>query len=139
MDFIELNLEKILERLNRLSLETKPQWGNLSAQGMIEHLTDSIDLALGNHNYRLAIPEEIVPKAQRFIDSEHPMPKNFQVEFTTPETQLRCHSISESIEEFKKKWDEYHAFFNDTRPAYNEEAAKDAWGKVLTFFKSNIQ
>ena len=32
-----------------------------------------------------------------------------------------------------------HAFFNDTRPAYNPEAAKDAWGKMLNFFNSTIQ
>ena len=31
-----------------------------------------------------------------------------------------------------------HAFFNDTRPAYNPEASKDAWGKMLTFFKTTI-
>jgi carboxymethylenebutenolidase len=32
-----------------------------------------------------------------------------------------------------------HAFFNDTRPdAYNETAAKDAWGKVLELFRANL-
>lgn len=31
-----------------------------------------------------------------------------------------------------------HAFFNDTRPAYNPEAAKDSWGKMLTFFNTAI-
>jgi carboxymethylenebutenolidase len=28
-----------------------------------------------------------------------------------------------------------HAFFNDTTPMYNEAAAKDAWGRVLRFYK----
>jgi carboxymethylenebutenolidase len=27
-----------------------------------------------------------------------------------------------------------HAFFNDTRPSYRPEAARDAWGQVLAFF-----
>jgi carboxymethylenebutenolidase len=32
-----------------------------------------------------------------------------------------------------------HAFFNDTRPdAYNEAAAKDAWGKMLELFRANL-
>ena len=32
-----------------------------------------------------------------------------------------------------------HAFFNDTRPdAYNEAAAKDAWAKMLQFYRSNL-
>ena len=32
----------------------------------------------------------------------------------------------------------HHAFFNDTRPIYNEEAAKDAWEKMLALFAANI-
>ena len=32
-----------------------------------------------------------------------------------------------------------HAFFNDTRPeVYDEEAAKDAWKRVLEFFNKNL-
>ncbi len=32
-----------------------------------------------------------------------------------------------------------HAFFNDSRPeVYNEEAAKDAWNRVINFFNENI-
>lgn len=37
------------------------------------------------------------------------------------------------------KYDADHAFFNDTRPeVYNEEAAKDAWQKVIAFFNKNL-
>jgi len=32
-----------------------------------------------------------------------------------------------------------HAFFNDTRPdIYDAEAAKDVWGKTLSFFRANL-
>jgi carboxymethylenebutenolidase len=31
-----------------------------------------------------------------------------------------------------------HAFFNDTRPTYQAEAAKDAWEQLLTFFRENL-
>lgn len=38
------------------------------------------------------------------------------------------------------KYEADHAFFNDTRPeVYNEEAAKDAWLKVVEFFNENLQ
>lgn len=38
------------------------------------------------------------------------------------------------------KYEADHAFFNNTRPeVYNEEAAKDAWEKVLNFFNENLQ
>jgi len=31
-----------------------------------------------------------------------------------------------------------HAFFNDTGPRYNEAAAKDAWARVVGFYKQNL-
>ncbi|PSN85937.1 hypothetical protein B9Q02_04420 [Candidatus Marsarchaeota G1 archaeon BE_D] len=31
-----------------------------------------------------------------------------------------------------------HAFFNETRPSYNEEAAKDAWERLKSFFKRHL-
>jgi carboxymethylenebutenolidase len=38
------------------------------------------------------------------------------------------------------KYEADHAFFNNTRPeVYNEEAAKDAWKKVVNFFDENLQ
>jgi carboxymethylenebutenolidase len=37
------------------------------------------------------------------------------------------------------KYEADHAFFNDTRPeVYDEEAAKDAWEKVIKFFNENL-
>ncbi len=32
-----------------------------------------------------------------------------------------------------------HAFFNDTRPSYRPEAARDAWGHVLAFFATALE
>jgi carboxymethylenebutenolidase len=38
------------------------------------------------------------------------------------------------------KYDADHAFFNDTRPeVYDENAAKDAWAKVIAFFNENLE
>lgn len=31
-----------------------------------------------------------------------------------------------------------HAFFNDTRESYREEAARDSWERTLTFFQKNL-
>jgi carboxymethylenebutenolidase len=31
-----------------------------------------------------------------------------------------------------------HAFFNDTRPSYRQEAARDAWGRTLAFFAETL-
>jgi carboxymethylenebutenolidase len=31
-----------------------------------------------------------------------------------------------------------HAFFNETRPSYNKEAAEDAWQSAIEFFRKNL-
>lgn len=31
-----------------------------------------------------------------------------------------------------------HAFFNDTRPSYKDDAAKEAWERTVRFFKKNL-
>ena len=31
-----------------------------------------------------------------------------------------------------------HSFFNDQGPSYNADAAKDSWGRVLTFFREHV-
>jgi carboxymethylenebutenolidase len=47
------------------------------------------------------------------------------------------------MEEFGKKFTYYvypdvnHAFFNDTGPAYNAEAAKLAWSRTLAFLRTS--
>jgi carboxymethylenebutenolidase len=31
-----------------------------------------------------------------------------------------------------------HAFFNDTKPSYNEAAARDAWNQTLAWFRKYL-
>ena len=31
-----------------------------------------------------------------------------------------------------------HAFFNDTRPVYNQAYAKETWERVLTFYRQHL-
>ena len=32
-----------------------------------------------------------------------------------------------------------HAFFNDTRPVYHEESAKDSWNRTINFFRKYVK
>ena len=40
--YIELSKANILSYLNQLNNKTKPKWGNMSSQRMIEHLSDIV-------------------------------------------------------------------------------------------------
>ena len=56
----------------------------------------------------------------------------------------KVNNLEKSAEEFSLpvdsvRYDADHAFFNDTRPeVYDEEAARDAWAKVISFFEDNL-
>ena len=77
-----------------------------------------------------------------------------------PEVQARVlgiyggddHRITDAVPEFEEAMREAgksfenhiypgapHAFFNDARPNYREEAARDAWRRVLAFFDETLR
>jgi carboxymethylenebutenolidase len=54
-------------------------------------------------------------------------------------------ALEEAMREASKSFEYHvypgapHAFFNDTRPNYREEAARDAWRRVLEFFRETLK
>jgi carboxymethylenebutenolidase len=60
----------------------------------------------------------------------------------TPEVRQQLEKDIRSVGKSIEVWvypGTNHAFFNDTRPeVYNEEAATDAWERVLAFLKQNL-
>jgi carboxymethylenebutenolidase len=63
--------------------------------------------------------------------------------FVTPES---VHELERKLKELGKQAEMHiypdvdHGFFNDERPTvYNEEAAKDAWQRVLRFFSAHLK
>ena len=47
MNFIDWDLPEILIRLNALTADKNPHWGNFSAQQMVEHLAKGFSLSNG--------------------------------------------------------------------------------------------
>jgi hypothetical protein len=67
MEFIEPNLEVILQHLEKLSADTTHLWGEMSAQRMVEHLSDSLQMAVGKNTFPLEIPEDRIPRMKEFL------------------------------------------------------------------------
>ena len=110
--FIELSKVNILSYLKKIHNSQKPLWGRMSAQRMIEHLSDIVLISRTlNHKYSLKINPEKIERAQSFILTEKPLPKNFKVSFASDEKFLRNSSLSEAIIEFEFEWDQYLYFF----------------------------
>lgn len=103
---IDTSLESLLEYLNRLTEEQRPLWGKMSAQRMVEHLTDSTRIATGENPQELMIPEEKIERMLAFLESDKPMAKEISVPFATEEMnqKLRNEELELAIDEFVETW-----------------------------------
>jgi hypothetical protein len=98
--FIATDLETQLTYLSQLTATTKPLWGTMTAQRMVEHLTDTLRIATGKNPQKLAIPEEKLPSMLRFLDGDKEMAPNIAVDFATPDMKERNEELELAIDEF---------------------------------------
>lgn len=111
MPFIQPDLETFLHYLNKLDASTKPLWGKMNAQRMVEHLSDVIYMSTGTEQFELLIPEEKVEKAKAWLASDKPMPKEFNVPFAPEEYILRNEELELAVDEFVDAWLVYEEYY----------------------------
>jgi hypothetical protein len=98
------NLENILKTLDKLSANKKPTWGEMSAQRMVEHLTDTLRIANGNNPQNLAIPADKIEKMQSFLETDKPMARNIEVPFAGKNVKLRNEELEIAVDELADEW-----------------------------------
>ncbi|WP_343748352.1 DUF1569 domain-containing protein [Fluviicola sp.] len=109
--FIETDLESVLAHLNKLTPETTPEWGKMSAQRMVEHLTDTIRIATGEAPQELIIPEDKIERMVAFLYSDKPMARNIEVPFAKADTPLRNEELELAVDEFVEAYLEFQELF----------------------------
>ena len=109
--FIETDLETVLTHLNKLTPDTKPAWGKMSAQRMVEHLTDTLRIATGENPQELLIPEEKVERMVAFLYNDKPMAQNMEVPFAKEGTPLRNEELELAVDEFVDAYLEFQELF----------------------------
>ena len=107
MSFIETDLSTFLEVFKNLDASTKPLWGNMSAQRMVEHLTDGINMSRGIGDHQLTVPAEKAEQLKQFLHTDKPMAQNIQVPFALPDNALRNADLDDAIDEFTITWVDY--------------------------------
>lgn len=80
--------------LQQLRADSKPKWGKMNAQQMVEHLIDFVDLSVEKIHYPLAVPEEDLPKYKSFLMSE----KQFRENTKAPKTVLGENPLPEKLD-----------------------------------------
>ena len=113
MEFLELDISEMILQLDKLNAESKPLWGQMSAQRMVEHLTDTIKMSSGKVKFPLEIPEDKIEKMQAFLDSDKPMARGIDVPFAKKETELRNDEIELAIDEFLLEWIDFENHYDE--------------------------
>lgn len=104
MKFIDSNLETVLPYFDKLSADTKPLWGSMNAQQMVEHLVHTIEMALGKHKYELEIKSSEFDNLRAFILSDKPLPRNFQAVFAPKNPKLKFEEIELAVDAYCEAW-----------------------------------
>lgn len=112
--FVEMTDDKIHECLSKLLKDTKPKWGLLTAQHMVEHLEFSYRIA-GNQfqEFDISIPEKHLDKVVATLWNYEKMPQNYTMPLLKKGTlEDLCHpDLATSVEKFWEARKVYKDFY----------------------------
>jgi len=118
--FAEMTSESIATYLNKLTEKSKPQWGSLKPQHMIEHLEYSYRIASGEiQDFEIATPEKILEKVHSTLYNYKKMPQeyDFPLAEKSEMEKLKHPDLAKAKEKMLEARATYLAYFKD-----NEEA-----------------
>ena len=76
--FFDYSIDKVEELMLGLTSETKPQWGILTPQHMIEHMEFFAHIGLGTIPSEITTPEKYLERTQESLWNHRPMPHGFE-------------------------------------------------------------
>ena len=137
MKFIQPELKIALTHLRKLTEQHNPKWGTLSPNGMVEHLTDSLNMASGMPMQGIEVPEKYWDKMIKILNSEVELPKNVKATFAPENRTIRNKSLTDAVAEFERAWLEYERVFKENEnlitnhPNYGP-LNKSQWKRLLS-------
>ena len=99
--------------LQQIPTETKPVWGKMTLQQMIEHFAESVRIASGKIMHAdIITPPEHLDKIRAFLESEKPFKEN-TVNALMPEVPapVRNPSKNDALKELKEEIDFFFSVF----------------------------
>jgi oxepin-CoA hydrolase/3-oxo-5,6-dehydrosuberyl-CoA semialdehyde dehydrogenase len=118
--FVEMDRATITACLDKLTESSKAQWGNMSAQHMVEHL-EFFTLMAANPDSEINIStaEDRIEKFQDSLWNYQPMPKEFKHPMLKKEgpEDLRHEDLATAKKAYLKAYDDYIEFFKNNPDA----------------------
>lgn len=118
--FVEMTEVKINECLSKLTEETKPQWGTMSAQHMLEHIEYTYRIASGEiQDFDITTPEKILEKVHATLYNYKKMPQGYDFPLAEKSEikRLKHESLEAAKEKFLEARDEYLNYFKENPDA----------------------
>ena len=118
--FVEMTDEKIQELLNKLKEDSKPKWGIMTPQHLIEHLEDGYRILSGEkQDFEIATPEKILEKVHNSLYNYEKFPRNSH--FPTMKKgeleDLKHPDLATAKQKFFEAREEYKTFFKENPDA----------------------
>ncbi len=114
--FAEINRNTIENYLDKLTKDTKPVWGTLTPQQMVEHLEFTFKIASGeNQDFEVSTPENILEKVHDSLYNHKQMPRNFDApSFLEKDIEkLQHNNLSEAKQKLFESYDKFVAYFQE--------------------------
>lgn len=120
--------------LKTILVDATPRWGKMTPQQMVEHFTDSVQIAAGTFpDVPLITPAENLPKMQAFLQSDKPFRENTKNPMVPENPPLRHTGMAEALNELQTALD---TFFESFYATENRTTCNPFFGELN--FEMNI-
>jgi len=110
--------EEYLPLLKKLKGDEKGNFGKLSPQGMIEHMSDAFGNAYGRIHQPLHTPDNMIQRYRDFALSDKPFKENTPNAYLGPEPEpLRKANMSEALTELEGEIKAFFDFYSSNEGA----------------------
>ena len=114
--FAEINRNTIENYLDELTADTKPKWGTMTPQHMVEHLEFTFRIASGEiQDFEINTPESSLEKVHDSLYSFIQMPRNFDAPLFLEKDieKLQHNNLSEAEQKLFESYDKFVAYFHE--------------------------
>ncbi len=118
--FVEMTDDKIAEAVAKLSAETKPKWGILTPQHLLEHLEHGYRIMSGEiQDFEIATTEKYLEKVHHSLYNyeKFPMGTNFPTMKKGELEELKYADLNTAKQKFFEARDNYKLFFKENPDA----------------------
>ena len=113
-----MQVNELIALIEKLEETTKPEWGTMTPQRMIEHLVNVFKVSNGKVEVECFSEERKIPVLKKFLMSSRPMPKDYKSPAKKLEpSSYRFESLEEAKKELEKEVEEFYRFFEENPDA----------------------